>query len=267
MNVYLQVVLLGALQGFTEFFPVSSSGHLVLAQYFMGMQEPEIFLDLILHMGTLVAVLLFLHKEVLLIIKGLWAQGEEGQKGRRLLLMIIVATIPTALMGFGLRAQFEAMFASLSVVGCALLVTGILLLLTKLYASHKDIGLMAMPWLYAVIIGIAQGFAITPGLSRSGTTICIALLLGLNRELSFKFSFLLSIPAILGAVLLESIKMYRLPPDPAALSALPLIVGAMVAGLCGILALSLMNKLVKTGQIYGFFPYCLLLGVIALWAG
>ncbi|MDR1397394.1 MAG: undecaprenyl-diphosphate phosphatase [Desulfarculales bacterium] len=267
MDIYGQVIILGALQGLTEFFPVSSSGHLMLAQHFMGMRGAGVFLDLILHVGTLGAVLLFLRREIWLILYSIWAGGEEGRKGRRLLLLLIVASLPTALLGLAFRSVFISMFHSVAVVGSALVLTALLLLLTRLCPSKKNLDIDAVPWRLALLVGVAQGLAITPGLSRSGATISVALLLGVNRDLAFRFSFLLSIPAIIGAVALESANLGDISAGADGMTAGALFLGALVAGLCGLGALSLLNRLIKKDCLYGFFPYCLILGLIALIAG
>ncbi len=261
MELYWKAIVLGLLQGLTEFFPVSSSGHLVLAQHIMGLEEPEIFFDLMLHVGTLLAVLIFLRREIIMMLKSFVDRGPEGNYGRKLLILVIIASVPTAIIGLCFRKIFIDMFSSLAIVGFTLMLTGALLLLTKLYQPRKNIGLGKMSWLLAAIIGLVQGMAITPGLSRSGATISAGLFLGLERQLAFKFSFLISIPAICGAVLLESLHLREIT---SAISTGPVLAGTLVAGLSGLLALSLVGRLVNKGQIWGFFPYCLALGIIAV---
>lgn len=261
MENYLQAILLGLIQGLTEFFPVSSSGHLVLAQHLMGLEEPEIFFDLMLHLGTLAAVLLFLRHEIIMMVKSLFLRGEDGAEGRKLLWLVIVASIPTAVIGLCFRSTFMAMFSSIFVVGLALVLTALLLLLTKCRQPGKDIKLKNMSWIMALVVGTAQGLAITPGLSRSGTTIAVGLLLGLNRELAFKFSFLISIPAIVGASLLESLNLSH---AGGAMPAGSIMAGTVVAAISGLVALILVKRLVNSGHIWWFFPYCLILGIIAM---
>jgi undecaprenyl-diphosphatase len=261
MDIYGQTIILGLIQGVTEFLPISSSGHLALAQNLMGFQEPAIFLDLMLHAGTLLAALVFLRNEIIMILRGIFTKGAAGAQGRKLLALAAIASVPTACIGFFFRDVFSAMFSSLLAVALGLITTGILLFLTRILQPARDIKLTAMGWGAAFIIGIAQGLAITPGLSRSGATISTGLFLGLNKELAFRFSFLISIPAILGALLLESVGL-----APGGVAAAPAaLLGALTAAGSGLLALKVLDSLVKKGQLFWFFPYCLLLGFCALY--
>jgi undecaprenyl-diphosphatase len=261
MDIYWQAIILGLIQGVTEFLPISSSGHLALAQNLMGFQEPAIFLDLMLHAGTLLAALVFLRNEIIMILRGVITPGAAGSQGRKLLALAAVASVPTACIGFFFRDVFSAMFSSLLAVAVGLITTSILLFLTRILPSARNIKLNSMGWGAAFIIGIAQGLAITPGLSRSGSTISVGLFLGLNKELAFRFSVLMSIPAILGALLLESM---GLPPGSMQ-GTPPVLIGALAAAGSGLLALKVLNSLVKKGQLFWFFPYCLLLGLGALY--
>lgn len=255
----LQAALLGLVQGITEFLPVSSSGHLVLSQKLLGLHEPELLFDVAVHVGTLFAVLMVFRADIYAMLRGLWANDPEARQGRRLLMLVVAGSIPTALMGLIFKDTFESLFASVSAVGVALLVTGLLLMATR-YAPQAARGLEQTGWGRAVLIGIAQGLAITPGVSRSGTTIAAGLLLGMERELAARFSFVLSIPAILGALALQ-IKDLS-PQSQTPLS--PLLVGAVVAALTGYAALKLLIKLVKGGRLHWFAYYCWALGIAAL---
>jgi undecaprenyl-diphosphatase len=269
VEIYAQVIILGIVQGLAEFFPVSSSGHLILAQHFMSLEGAGVFVDLLLHGGTLLAVLFFLRQEILLILRGLCSRGEEGRKGRRLILLVLAASLPTAIIGFSFRSVFIGMFQSMTTVGLAFILTSIMLLLTRVYPGKDSFDIDTMPWRLALLIGAVQGLAITPGLSRSGATISIALLLGVKSELAFKFSFLLSIPAISGALLVEWLHLAQGDLSGASLQVpfAALLLGVVAAGLCGFIALRILGRLVNKGQLYGFAPYCLLLGFLTLIAG
>jgi undecaprenyl-diphosphatase len=255
----LQAAFLGVVQGLTEFLPVSSSGHLVLAQNLLGLKEPELLFDVAVHVGTLLAVLVVFRADIYAMLRGLWARDSEARQGRRLLLLVVAGSVPTALIGLIFKDTFEALFASTLAVGLALLVTGLLLTATR-FAPRAMRGLEQTGWGRAVIIGLAQGLAITPGISRSGATISAGLLLGLERELTARFSFVLSIPAILGALALQIKDLGPAAGTPAT----PLLVGAVVAAITGYAALKVLIKLVKGGRLHWFAYYCWALGLTAL---
>ncbi len=245
-------------QGVTEFIPVSSSGHLVFFQSLLGMKEPHIFFNVMLHLGTLLAVVICFRTDIRKIAQELGAILRKKQRDppqAKLLLLIILATIPTGLMGILLKDWFESLFSRPKVVGGMLLITGIILWLTR-WTKKKHRSLEKMRWTDAVLIGIAQGVAIIPGISRSGATISTGLFLGLDQELSGKFSFLLSIPAILGATLLE----FRKIDSGQELWAT--LIGTAVAFGMGILSLIFLMKIIKVGKVQTFSYYCWSLGII-----
>jgi undecaprenyl-diphosphatase len=256
----LQSIFLAVVQGLTEFLPVSSSGHLVFFQSLFGLKEPPIFFDVMLHLGTLLSVAVYFRKDILGIIKGVVStlrRKEENREGAKLFLWIILASIPTGLMGVFFKDWFESLFAKPKLVGGMLILTGLILWLTRWTKKEgKPIGRMG--WLDAIFIGIAQGVAIIPGISRSGATISTGLFSGLDRELSGKFSFLLSIPAILGATLLEFKEF-----DTASGLGNPLI-GAAVAFGVGILALTILIKMIKMGKMFKFSYYCCGMGIMMI---
>ena len=267
---FLKAIILGLVQGLTEFLPVSSSGHLVLGQHLFGFREPEILFDVILHMGTLVAVILVFYREIWSLLleffrlpKTLTQDGGAKTAWRerpffRLMLLIIVGLIPTGLMGVLLKDVFESLFASTLAVGIALLITGCVLFLTsRAPASGRDIS--GFKTRDALAVGIAQGLAITPGISRSGMTISTGLFLGLDRELAAKYSFLLSVPAILGALILEIKDGLSGSFGPAELAA-----GFIAALVSGYLALVLLLRLVRKGRLHYFAYYCWCIGLAAL---
>lgn len=269
---YLQAVILGAIQGLTEFLPVSSSGHLVIFQNLFGMKAPEFIFDISVHIGTLAAVFVFFYRDILSIIRSLLIFTIRGRKVAeaqpktmddiRLAAMIIAASIPTALIGLMLQKKADVLFSSLTLVGCMLILTGAWMWFTKKSRTReKGISLKN-----TLLIGIIQGIAVIPGISRSGSTIAAGLYLGLDRETATRFSFLISIPAILGAALLSVIHA----PTPGTAGAAVIITGAATAFVTGYAALNLLVYMVKKGNLFLFSPYCWLAGAAALvlaWVG
>ncbi len=274
MEIY-QAIILGILQGLTEFLPVSSSGHLALGQYSLGITEPTLFFDVSLHMGTLLAVAVVFYKDIRSMITSLIGLGKSlskfdnnvGEKFRnnpniRVALFIILGSIPTALLGLFLKQYVESLFTSINFVGTMLLITGTFLWLTKTLPKSK-VTIMAMDYKQALIIGLCQGMAVLPGISRSGSTISAALFMGVGRDTAARFSFLLSIPAILGAELL-SFKDFISQGISFDFS---IIYGTLISFVVGYLALILLLKIVKNGRLYLFAPYCWILGIIAIISG
>jgi len=207
----LQAIFLGIVQGLTEFLPISSSGHLTIMQYVLGI-PPDIPFDITVHLATLLAVVIYFWSDIIELFKGfflglvqLFKKDKNGLAANlyfRFSLLIIVATIPTALMGLFFKDFFEGLFSSLFAVGGFLLVTGLIIILAeRVKRGDKDLGKIS--FVDALIVGAAQGCAIAPGLSRSGTTISAALFRGLNRKLAARFSFIVALPAIFGAFLLQ----------------------------------------------------------------
>ncbi len=259
MNL-LQAIFLGVVQGLTEFLPVSSSGHLVFFQSLFGMKEPQLFFDVMLHLGTLLAVVVYFRSDIWKIAQGMGAILKRSHKNLpqvKLFLWIIVATIPTGLIGIFFKDWFESLFSKPKVVGIMLLITGLVLFLTR-WVKKEGRTIEKMNWMDSIIIGIAQGIAIIPGISRSGATISTGLFCGLNRELSGKFSFLLSIPAILGATFLESHKI------GSSLEVQIGLLGMAVAFLVGIFSLTLLTKIIKMGKIFNFSYYCCGMGILMI---
>jgi undecaprenyl-diphosphatase len=247
----LQVIVLGIAQGLTEFLPISSSAHLVFFQSLFGLKEPLLLFDIMLHLGTLLAVFVFFRRDLADIVRGVirFLRGKEETPSARLAAWIILASVPTGLMGVLLKDWFESLFAKPALAGMMLLITGIVLWLTRLKRGEGR-RIEGMGWPDALLIGIAQGIAIIPGISRSGATISAGLLLGLDRELSGKFSFLLSIPAILGATLLEARKISSV--ETLGLN----LAGLGAAFLVGLVALTFLMKIIKIGRFSSFAYYC-----------
>jgi undecaprenyl-diphosphatase len=267
-----QAVVLGVLQGLTEFLPVSSSGHLVLGQQFFGLTEPELLFDISLHIGTLMAVLIVFSREIGAILSALWRLPRlladaggwrplvEKSEQVRTVMLIAVGSVPTALIGLGLHRAADRLFASVPLVGGMLLVTGGLLWATRgRSAGSRATGAMTVK--DALLIGLMQGLAILPGISRSGATISAALFLGVDRSTAGRFSFLLSVPAIAGALMLE-IRSGMTSSAPAPL----LLTGGAVAAVTGWLALIALLRVVKSGHLHRFAPYCWALGAgVLIW--
>ena len=261
-----QTVLLGFIQGVTEFLPVSSSAHLVIFQNLFGVNQPQLFLDVALHIGTLVATLLVLRSEVERLLKGtlLYLLYQlRGEKDRltdehetmaRLAGLVAVGLIPTGLIGFFFRHQFELLFGSLLAVGVMLMVTGGIVWMTRGVAEGiKDSKTISV--LDVLIVGLVQGLAITPGISRSGSTITCGLLRKFRKDFSFQFSFLLSIPAIVGAMILE----WETPLLSSG-ELLRVLAGTATAAVVGYLCLRFLRSVVQQGHLYFFSPYCWAVG-------
>ncbi len=272
----LSAFLLGILQGITEFLPVSSSGHLVLAQHFLHIKEQALLLDVWLHFGTLLAIFCVLYRPVWRLIDGAiqgirhlfhhpfeFLKQPEGEN-TVLLLLVIVASIPTALIGFLFKDLFERLFeGNLYLLGIAFLFTAFLLFLTKFTRPGRPSTGIGISVFQALAIGFIQGIAIIPGVSRSGSTIALALLLGVGRQEAGEFSFLIVIPAIAGAMLLETLHGTSTLHNPGFL--IPALVGTVAAWGIGIFALKALLRVVNHGTLYRFAYYCLLIGGLTLW--
>ena len=256
----LSAALLGLVQGLTEFLPVSSSGHLVLFQQFLEAPQEDLLFDLILHLGTLVPVLVVFRQD--LVDMALAPFRERGplpeRPATRLLGLLVLGSIPTAIIGLVFQDQFEALFSTPATLVLTFSVTGALLFGTRALAAGQR-GVQQMTPAMALAIGTIQGLAIAPGISRSGSTIAVALFLGLNRDLAGRFSFLLSIPAILGAFLLKAAEVNFTSVDTP-----PLLVGGLVAAVVGYLALKLLLRTVRTGDFSRFCWYCWGVAILAL---
>jgi undecaprenyl-diphosphatase len=244
----IQTLILAVIQGVTEWLPISSSGHLVVAQEYFGLAPPVIF-DVMLHVGTLLVVLIVFWKDVAEILKAVAQLDFDTEEGK-LAVFIVVGNIPTALIGFIFRGVFKPLFYDPLTVGLALLGTGCILYVSKYGKNGKE-----MSYSDAFLMGIAQGIAIIPGVSRSGVTIATGLLSKLRKEKAFKFSFLLSIPAVVGAVILESEDLVLGEID-----GLTMVLGVTVSMIVGYVALKLLRRLLLKERFHLFAFYCWLLG-------
>jgi undecaprenyl-diphosphatase len=259
----LEAVMLGAVQGVTEFLPVSSSGHLVLLQRIFGISEPVLLFDTMVHVGTLGAVFVVLRRDIGAILRRI-AQPLTG--------FLIVGTIPAVVAALAVKDKIEGAFESGAYLGFAFLFTALALLAAEAL-SHRPGPARpreAMGWLDALIIGVCQAVAIIPGVSRSGLTLSGALSRKLNREFAARFSFLLSIPAILGALVLQ-VKDLVFDGGAGAAGGMAggvgiaaLVAGTVTAAVVGFFAVQLMLRIVREHSLWGFAAYTAVLGVMVL---
>jgi len=250
----LEMATLGIIQGLTEWLPVSSTAHLKIAQKLMGLQVTPL-LDVTLHLGTLIVVLFYFRKDIKNILKALVHLDFKSENGR-LIPLIIVATIPTGILGV-LYAEFlETNFQSLLIIGITFIFGATWLYTSRIGKENVD----TISFSKAFIMGIAQGLASFPGLSRSGATISTGLILGLKRETAFKFSFLLSIPAIIGDTAFEA---YHDRGQFAIqnISSTGLLVGVVLAAVAGYVAIRLVSNLVRSKRFHYFAFYTWILGI------
>lgn len=253
----METAVLGAIQGLTEWLPISSTGHLKVAEHFLhflGTQDSLLF-EFMLHIGTLLVVLFFFREDIKKIFAALVRLDFKTEHGK-LLPLIIVGTIPAVVVGVLLKEPVEQAFQNLLPIAVAFVVFGLVLYLSKTGKEEKD----SIDYLTAVIVGVAEGLAIIPGVSRSGATIAIALLLGIKREKAFKFSFLLSIPAIIGAIGYTAYKDYGTLAT-AGLGWTEILVGVVAAMIVGYLTIKLLWKILTKKKFHFFALYCWLFGI------
>jgi undecaprenyl-diphosphatase len=263
---YPAALLLALVQGLTEFLPVSSSGHLVLAQLLFESVPEDLFFDVLLHVATLAAVLLYFRRDLWALALGVLrprpraGDGPSAFEGseRRVVLLTLLATAVTAALGFPLRGAVEASLQRPLPTGLGLLGTSALLLATLLRKAPGT-GWRGLAIWQAAVIGLAQGVAVFPGVSRSGATVAVALLLGLRRDVAVRFSFFLAVPAILGAFLLE---LRHLSPLAGAWG--PYGAGAALAFAVGLASIHLLYAATRRGWLHLFGFYCAPLGLLAI---
>ena len=252
MNLF-NVIILGIVQGVTEFLPISSSGHLVIFQHFMNIEE-GLTLNVFLHFGTLLAVVVVFWDDII----GMITLKKEY---RKLTYYVILGSVPAGVIGILFEDTFERLFSTITVVGIALLVTGILLWLSDRIENEKR-SIQDMNWNDSIVVGFAQAFAIIPGISRSGSTIVGGLFKGLNRQLAAKFSFLLSIPVIGGATLLKTKDIVTMGMGDIAF--FELLVGTFSATIAGYFSIKLLLKLINKEKLSVFAYYCWVLGLAVI---
>ena len=247
----LEVIILGVLQGVTEFLPVSSSGHLVIAQYLLGINSPGNALEILFHFGTLLSVVFVFSNEIKSILISL-----DERSTQILVFYLIIATLPAVFVGIGLKDHFLGIFENVKYDGLALLFTGFVLILSsKFKHSQKQHSLTS-----SIAIGLAQALAIIPGISRSGATISMSIYLGIAPKEAAKFSFLMSIPVILGASLMGVFEL----EDDGMIDYLTIFVAISSSFIIGVLALKLLLKMLEVGKFHFFGVYCLGAGIFAI---
>lgn len=272
---YIEAIILGLVQGLGEFLPISSSGHLALLQNLFGIDAEQIlFFSVMLHLGTLVSVFIVYWKDICELVvelcvtikdlctgKGLHLQERPV---RKLGVMIIVATIPTAIIGLVFNDLFSSFYGSFIAIGIGFLITGVIMFLAeRMGSASKEID--RMNFRNAIFVGVLQGIAICPGISRSGSTLVGGLTTGLKREFAVRFAFLISIPSILGSVVLEVPDAIAEGIDPGLFG--PIAAGMLVAAVSGYAAIKGMIKLVSNGKLSYFSYYVWILGVFTIGYG
>lgn len=269
---FFEAIILGLAQGLSEFLPISSSGHLALLQYFFGIEgESVLAFAVLLHLGTLISVFIVYRKDIWALLVELCMVFKDVFTGkglrinanptRRLGFMIIVATIPTGLIGILFNDLFESMYSSLISIGTGLLFTGTILWLAERLGSGRN-SVEEMKFGHAFFVGVMQGVAICPGVSRSGSTLVGGLFSGLNREFGVKFAFLISIPSILGSVILEAPAAFEQGADMALV--LPILTGVIVSAVSGLIAIKAMIKFVTGKKLWYFSVYTWIVGAAVI---
>lgn len=266
----LSAIILGAVQGLSEFLPISSSGHLALIPNLLGVETGLAF-DTVLHIGTLIAIFSFFWQDILNLIKGFLLSLIDLTEGldvfkkelklvpeKRFAWLIIVGSIPTALIGLLLKDAIETIFRGTFFVGFFLIITGLILYYSERHSSGK-ITAKDMSFKQSIIIGICQGLAVLPGISRSGSTIASGLCLGLEREYAARYSFLLSVPAVIGAGLIQIKDIATID-----ISFGVILAGFISSVVFGYLAIKLLMKMIKGWSLNIFAYYCWIIGAITL---
>ncbi|HQV33905.1 MAG TPA: undecaprenyl-diphosphate phosphatase [Calditrichia bacterium] len=266
----LKAIILGIVQGLSEFLPISSSGHLVLFQKLLGFEPAGMAFEVFVHFGTLMAVLIVFRNDVWEMIKwlpgvpgfiarGMKIQSPEDQY-RAMSLFIILGTIPAAVIGLAFEDEIEALFSSELLVLVALLMTGLIMWSSRYTEENPKNGFMNI-W-HAIAIGFAQSFAIIPGISRSGSTIVTALWMGLKRDTAARFSFLLSVPVILGASILKFKELLETPPPSTEM--VNLVLATLAAAISGYLAIIWMLDIIRRQRLEWFGLYCAVVALVGM---
>lgn len=261
----LKAIILGIVQGLTEFLPISSSGHLVLAQSILNVKEPPLFFDVMLHFGTLLAVVVFFRKDIWDIVSSFLGRDpsladrnsnyKDKKTARLFAWYIIIGTIPTLIIALILEKSVEKAFSDPLVVSIMLIITGVILWLSaRVGQKGKQLNTVR-----AIIIGTVQGISTLPGISRSGSTISIALMAGIDGEQSARFSLLLSLPAVFGATIVELKDI-----DSLNVPIIAVIIGSLVAFIVGYISISFLVRVLRRGHFSVFAYYCWAIGVFSL---
>ncbi|SHJ56738.1 Undecaprenyl-diphosphatase [Anaerobranca californiensis DSM 14826] len=268
----LEAIIVGIVQGLTEFIPVSSSAHIVLTQNLLGVKQPGITFEVVVHIGTLFSVFWIFGSDIIKLLKAVvdlprtitkneTFESLKTKNDRNLIFMLILGTLVTGTIGVLFKDFFVSFYHNNTAIGIALLVTGFILWISqKLNPGYKKEGEIGI--LDAIIVGAFQSLAIFPGISRSGSTIAGALLRKMDKETAVRYSFLLSIPAILGATLLEVKEVLETGFDQSL--ALPYIFGLIFSAISGIIAIKWLVAFLKKGKLHYFSFYCWFIGILVL---
>jgi undecaprenyl-diphosphatase len=261
-----QAIILAIAQGLTEFLPVSSSAHLIVIPEFLHWKDGGLVFDVALHVGTLAAIIIYFFKDwIQVIANGLgfsYAGSRPDENSRSLLWYLVIGTIPGAIAGWKLDHYAENAWRSPFIIGAAAIVVAIYMAVADRMSAEKK-GLDQMSWPGAIAVGVAQAFAIIPGVSRSGSTIATARFCRLDREAAARFSFLLSAPIIAGAALKKFVDIHKeggVPPD----MRLPYLVGMLVSGVVGIIVIAFFLKYVRRNSLSVFVWYRVFFGIIVI---
>ena len=246
----LQAIILGIIQGITEWLPISSSGHLVIAQHLFDISQPVIF-DIILHLGSLAALLIVFWKDIVRLVKGIFLRDKYYVK---YFFWLVIATIPIGLVGIFFNDYIKTIFDNPKTVGISLLITAIILFISKYPLKKKK----KLTWKNTFVIGLFQALAILPGISRSGMTISSGMFQGVERKEVARFSFLLFIPAILGATVFEIGNVSSIG------NMFPLIIGTIATFITGYVTLKWLLKIIENGKFSYFAWYCFVVGLLVL---
>ena len=255
----IDAIILGVIQGLTEFLPVSSSGHLEITRELLDTNQlpsDNLLMTSVLHFATALSTILVFRKDIYDLIKGLF--DKENKSSKSYIIKILIAIVPAGLVGFLLSDEIEFLFSgNMILVGIMLIITGTILFLTKILKTKN----FKISSVHALIIGLSQAFAVIPGISRSGATICTSLFLGNNKSEAAKFSFLIVIPVIFGAILKDVLSGDIFDNE---IKISILIIGFISSFLTGVLACKLMLKIVANNNLIYFSFYCFVLGIISI---
>lgn len=252
---YFEAIFLGLLQGLTEFLPVSSSGHLVLASHLLGTKQPGVSFEIVVHLGTLLSVLVYFRQRLARILRAPF--DDQFKSERKLWGYLVLASIPAALLGLIFKEKFEQAFSEPFYTSVALIITAVILFVSRFF--KKATGQIKLPTV--LVMGLGQALAIFPGISRSGSTIVAGMMTGASPVVVAEFSFLMAIPVIAGAALLQIKSLLSLEPGLMG----PYLVGAIGSFLTGLVAVYAVLNIIKRGRFEYFAFYCLALGLVGLY--
>ena len=249
----IKIIILGILQGVTEFLPISSSGHLVLFEHFLNITKDDIVIEVILHFGTLLSILIFFRKDICSLLHGIISRKKDSLSYG---VYIIIATIPVVIFGLLVKDHIDSIF-SINILAYTYIVNAIILFMTKkTIASDRKISLKL-----AVAMGCSQVFALFPGISRAGITICTGLLLGHTRKEVAKFSFFMAIPALIGAMVFELENIIH----QTSLAPISLVIGLLASMITGLFVLELLFKILQSNKLWMFSYYCIVIWIIIIY--